>query len=288
MQPEIIVGLDGTPESLSAAHWAAREAKRHGFTLRLLHVWITTPGTAAESPDLPLETVPARRLLQDAETDLRERHPDVPVTSELLAADSSIALLETAAKAELLVLGPQTLGSARGYLLGSLTLQAVAGCERPVVLVRTDDQSDDVRSAAGRPGAVVVAVSLRPGYDGTLAFAFDAAARRSATLLAFHATNRRRSTGFRERPPKETEELAAHQALGAALRPWHEKYPYVRVVEQLSHESAGRALVDTASEARLLVVGRGGHRNPLTPRIGPVTHAAIHHAACPVAIIPHD
>ncbi|MEU9045683.1 MULTISPECIES: universal stress protein [unclassified Kitasatospora] len=288
MRPEIVVGLDGTPESLSAANWAAREAKRHGFTLRLLHVWITAPGTPAESPDMPLETVTARRVLQDAETDLQERYPYVPVTSELLAADSSVALLETAAKAELLVLGSQSLGSAQGYLLGSLTLQAVAGCERPVVLVRTEDQPDDVRSAAGQPGAVVVGVSLRPGYDGTLAFAFDAAARRSATLVAFLATNRRRSVVLRERPPKESEELAAHQALGAALRPWHEKYPYVRVVEQLSHESPGRALVDSASGARLLVVGRGGHRNPLTPRIGPVTHAAIHHAACPVVIIPHD
>ncbi|WP_308216795.1 universal stress protein [Streptomyces fragilis] len=42
------------------------------------------------------------------------------------------------------------------------------------------------------------------------------------------------------------------------------------------------------SDAGLLVVGRRetGHR--VGARIGSVAHAALHHAGCPVAVVPHD
>ncbi|MEU9045713.1 MULTISPECIES: universal stress protein [unclassified Kitasatospora] len=46
MPKDITVGLDGSPESLSAAHWAAREAQLRGLPLRLLHLWILPPMTA--------------------------------------------------------------------------------------------------------------------------------------------------------------------------------------------------------------------------------------------------
>ncbi|WBP86315.1 universal stress protein [Kitasatospora cathayae] len=48
-------------------------------------------------------------------------------------------------------------------------------------------------------------------------------------------------------------------------------------------------LVDAAADADLLVVGR--RRRPhhhVGMRLGPVAHAAIHHAQSPVAVVPHD
>ena len=38
----------------------------------------------------------------------------------------------------------------------------------------------------------------------------------------------------------------------------------------------------------LLVVGRRIRPARLGPHIGPVTHAVLHHARCPVAIVPHE
>ncbi|NDZ98224.1 universal stress protein, partial [Streptomyces sp. SID10116] len=36
-----------------------------------------------------------------------------------------------------------------------------------------------------------------------------------------------------------------------------------------------------------LVVGRRARRAPVGARIGSVAHAVLHHAPCPVAVVPH-
>ncbi|MEU8515067.1 universal stress protein [Kitasatospora sp. NPDC048722] len=288
MPKEITVGLDGSPESLSAARWAAREAQLRGLPLRLLHLWVLPPMTAQRIPREDEQAVAAERLLQDVETDLRAQYPDVLIRTQLLPTDAPAALLPAAHDAELLVLGSQGLGAVRGYLLGSLALHTVAQSERPVVLVRAYEQPVGTKTPDAQAGAIAVGVSLREGYDGALEFAFDAASRRATPLLAVHAPGRHPSVITREHPPEETAQEADRQALAAALLPWRESYPDVHVVEHVSHESAARAVVDIAVGATLLVVGRGGYRTGLAPRIGPVAHAAIHHAACPVTVIPHD
>ncbi|MFE4580035.1 universal stress protein, partial [Streptomyces chartreusis] len=43
-----------------------------------------------------------------------------------------------------------------------------------------------------------------------------------------------------------------------------------------------------ATGASLLVVGRRTTERPAGPRTGPVTHAAVQHVGCPVAVVPHE
>ncbi|MFH9352260.1 universal stress protein [Kitasatospora sp. NPDC017646] len=288
MRPEITVGLDGSPESLSAARWAAREAQLRGLPVRLLHLWLLSPVAAPHLPSGEVRTAVGQRILRDAESELREHYPDVSFTTELLPAATPAALLSAAGDEQLLVLGSQGIGTAGGYLVGSLALYTVARAEHPVVLVRAHDDPDGTLTPAAQSGPVAVAVSQRSGYDHVLEVAFDAADRRHTSLLAVHATSRRPSLTTWQGSPDETVQQADRHELSATLRPWREKFPGVDVVERLSHDSPARAVVDAATGARLLVVGRGGYRTTLAPRIGPVTQAAIHHAPCPLAVIPHD
>jgi nucleotide-binding universal stress UspA family protein len=50
--------------------------------------------------------------------------------------------------------------------------------------------------------------------------------------------------------------------------------------------SAAVTLLEATPQAGLLVIGRRSRRAPIGPRLGPVAHAVIHHARCPVAIVP--
>lgn len=296
----VVAGLDGSPESRAATEWAAREAKLRGLPLKIVHVWEPVPAPMAQAPLLGAETQQhwSERIPREAAEGLRLRHPGVEVSVDQLTGGATEALAKAAEDAELLVLGSRGLSGLGGFLVGSVGLAVVAHAERPVVLVRAGEQAADeheadpvgIPSAATRYRPVVLGLDPAGADDSVIGFAFEAAARRSAVLRVVHAWNL---------PPYYVyglsadlqlhDEIARQQsaALAEALRPWRQKYPSVEVTEESRSGSAATFLVDVSSGASLVVVGRRVRRSPLGAHIGPVTHAVLHHAAAPVAVVAH-
>ncbi|MEV5595961.1 universal stress protein [Streptomyces sp. NPDC052496] len=304
----ITVGLDGSRESLAAADWAAREARRRGLTLRLVHAWegLTDPDrdTGLSEPVLPELAVPrhwARRILSSAENDLGLRHPGLPIVADLVAEPPLAAMAAAGREAELLVLGSRGLGGVTGFLVGSVALSAVAHADRPVVLVRAGYGADDERvpdangfTASGAPyRAVVLGLDASSSCDPVAEFAFDAAARREAPLYVVHTWDAPSSHADQLSAPRERDtgaecEERVRRALTAALRPWREKYPGQSVTEVLRTGKPARNLIALTADAGLLVVGRRKRSSPVGAHLGPVAHAVIHYVGCPVAVVPHD
>ncbi|WP_435060274.1 universal stress protein [Streptomyces sp. bgisy060] len=288
MEPVVTVGLDGSAESMAAAHWAADEAERRKVTLRLVHAWpmlAPEPVRAASEID---QNYWAKRLVHKAQAELQARRPDLVIVGNLISDDAQGALVKAASQAELTVLGSRGLTSAESYFLGSVSMAVVARATRPVVLVRPEPREGDTSPA---PGGVVVALKLHGPCDDLLAFAFEAAAGRDVPLRVVHG----RSLPLHAHTPwgadhQVTKEIAeeARKQLDQVLLPWREKFPDVEPVSAVRLESPAEAVVRAAGGAELLVVGRRKHRPPLAPRLGPVAHAALHHARCPVAVVPHD
>ncbi|MEV5908978.1 stress-inducible protein [Streptomyces sp. WAC 01325] len=289
MQPIVTVGLDGSPESLAAARWAADEAQKRKLTLHLLHAW---PLLAPEPTEVPSEVDQnywAKRLVHTAEAELRARHPGMSIVADLVSEDAQSALLRAASESEMIVLGSRGLEPVESYFLGDVSMPVVARAERPVVLVRAEAARDGAPPALA--SRVVVALKLHASSDDLLDFAFHTAAARGVPLLAVHG----RSVPLHARVPwgvdhGVTEEMTkdAHKELSKALRPWREKYPQVEVADSVHLASPAKAVVRAAEGAELLVVGRRAHRHGLAPHLGPVAQAAIHHGSCPVAVVPHD
>ncbi|MFI2629114.1 universal stress protein [Streptomyces collinus] len=289
MQPVLTVGLDGSPESLAAARWAADEAEKRKLTLRLLHAWPLLAPEPARVPSEVDQNYWAKRLVHTAQAELQARHPGLSVIGSLVAEDAENALVQAASESEALVLGSRGLESVASYFLGDVSMPVVARAQRPVVLVRADIVEEGPVPVPG--SRVVVALKLRDSSESLLDFAFHTAAARGVPLLAVHG----RSVPLHARVPwgvdhDVTEEMKrdAQKHLSMALRPWREKYPQVDVADSIRLASPAKAVVQAAEGAVLLVVGRREHRPGLAPHLGPVAQAAIHHGRCPVAVVPHD
>jgi nucleotide-binding universal stress UspA family protein len=138
---------------------------------------------------------------------------------------------------------------------------------------------------------VVLGLDTGSPDETLLEFAFDAAARRDASLRVVHAWNEPPTFFYRFYGDAELyDSLARGQAtaLTEVLRPWRQKFPGVELIEVNRSGSAARVLVDASREASLVVVGRCIRASPLGPHIGHVAHAVLHHVQAPVAVVPHE
>jgi nucleotide-binding universal stress UspA family protein len=297
MSRNVTVGLDGSSESRAAAEWAAHEAKLRGLPLRLVHVREPLPEPVAQDPLLGAETQQhwSERFPREVAAGLRRRHDGVRVDTEQLPGKPMDVLPKAASDADLLVLGSRGLSGIGGFLVGSVGMAVIAHTGTPVVLVRAgEQQAHGRRATAGGPpaahGPVVLGLDAHRPDDTVLAFAFAEAALRGTALKAVHGW--RLPPYFAHGFPADLElnaELGRREAaeLAAVLRPWRDKYPDVEVVEECRSGSAALHVVDASRDASLVVVGRRIRRSPVGARIGTVTHAVLHHATAPVAVVAH-
>ncbi|WP_406186403.1 universal stress protein [Streptomyces sp. NBC_01006] len=289
MKHHVTVGIDGSPESMAAARWGAREAALRRVSLRLVHAvdWPISPAI----PRLGHEAADrwADEALTDALEDVRPRHPDVEITTRCLSGRPAAALAAEAIDAGLLVLGSRGIGGLVGFLIGSVGMSTVAATETPVALVRASDETADAEPT--RYGEIVVGVDIHEAADKVLAFAFEEASRRDCALRAVHGW--KLPSAYEYVPffdPDNERDIgrSVTQMLDETLLPWRSKFPSVRVTHNAFMGPAGPQLVQASAGADLVVVGRHLRRSPLGAHLGPVAHAVLHHAAAPVAVIAHD
>jgi len=289
MTRPITAGVDGTDESIAALDWAAREAVRRGVALRVVQAWQFQPYESIDAADPATQTGWVRDALTEAVRGVTGRHPGLDLTTEVVAGETVETLVAAAAEAEMLVLGSRGHGPVIGFLLGSVGQQVIAEATRPTVLVRAGDQP--AAEAAGRE--IVVGQQGEPDDSAeTLRFAFETAAARGATVRAVRAWTLPPVFAYSPGSMHLLDEAGGlepfeRKALAAALQPWRERFPDVPVVEHVEIGSAGQVLLSMAERAQLMVVGRRAHRTAVGARIGSVAHGVLHHANCPVAVVPH-
>ncbi|MEV0469889.1 universal stress protein [Streptomyces prunicolor] len=287
MTRPITAGVDGSAESLAALAWAGREAVRRGLALRVVHVWRYEEHQALDAGDRDTQDRWVRDAADEAAREVAERHPGLDITTDVLEGDP-VDALTAAADAELLVLGSRGHGPVVGFLLGSVGQQVIADSVRPVVLVRAGDEA--AGEAAGRE--IVVGQHGDPEDSAAaLGFAFETAAARGATVRAVRAWTLPPVFAYSPASMKLLDDAGGlepyeKKGLAEALEPWRKRFPDVPVVEHVEIGSAGQVLLSVAGRAQLMVVGRRAHRTAVGARIGSVAHGVLHHAECPVAVVP--
>lgn len=281
----ILVGTDGSQSGMCAVRWAAEEAGRRALPLRILHAmapWLyDTPVDPRFASIRTWLLAQGAEVVDEALAAARE-HGGVEVEGELIPGPASRTLLERAADAAILVLGGRGTGAAAGLLLGSTTLQVVAHAPVPVVVVRSLEPVVH--------GEVVVGVDTAAGGEPAIGLALEEAALRAARLRVVHAWWHPASAAPGEmRPLVYDPQVLAEEELRRveeALPAWREKFPAVEVVSEVMHGRAARVLAEASARADLLVVGTRGRGGFTGLLLGSVSHALLHRARCPLAVVP--
>ncbi|MGH4031195.1 universal stress protein [Actinomycetota bacterium Odt1-20B] len=287
MEGPLIVGVDGSEPSLQALDWATDEALRRSVELRVLHAsrWERYEG---RQPSLGTGRGAVRQyaghIAAQAVERARRRAPLATVSSRVVPDDPASALVAAAREASLVIVGSRGHGTFSGLLLGSVSLPVAAHADAPVIVVRGND-----KNVQGGFGQIALGVSVPERAAAAAEFALHEAELHEASLLAVRAWR----CPAHELPDYPTDDFEAHRVraedeLALALRQPRQAHDAVAVHAQPQEGRARDVLVAASALCDLLVVGARRRRSGFGLQLGPVGHAALHHSACPVAVVPHD
>jgi nucleotide-binding universal stress UspA family protein len=282
----IVVGADGSDESLCAVEWATEEAARRGLPLRIVHAeaeWLyDTPVDPRHGAVREWLLTGGQELLGKAAATARQSDPGVVVEAETVPGQVARVLLEKARDAAMVVLGGRGVSAATGLLLGSSTLQVVTHAKVPTVVVRHREPAVRQEVAVGVDGSAVT--------EPALGFAFNEAALRKARLRAIHIWSHPASSAPGYMQPLVYDPLTVAEEemrlVEESLDTWRKKFPDVEVVSEIVHGRPVRILAGASARADLLVVGTRGRGGFTGLLLGSVSHALLHHAHCPLAVVP--
>jgi len=282
----IVVGTDDSEGSRKAISWAVGEAKVRGRGITLTHAIVPMAASSAFGIAVP----PPLDLIENLQDSTMEDlagiaadldYPDVEVVVDI--GTPSEILLAASETAELLVLGSRGRGGFTSLLLGSVGSQVASHANCPVIVVRDNPRS----------GACEILVGLDGSQNSitALGFAFNEASRHGFSLVAVHAWDVPSFdlviTGDGS-IPLPVEHLADDEIRLSAeiLAGYTEQYPDVKVVEHLVRAPAVQALLDSASNAAMIVLGTRGRNAALGALLGSTSNGVLHKANIPVAIVP--
>jgi nucleotide-binding universal stress UspA family protein len=278
----IVVGVDGSDRNRAAVAWATHQALGAGRPLTLVHVLgdyaFPVPHHSMGSDDEL-----GQQAVDQIRSDLLDRHPDLTVRHEMASGATVSCLLDRSVDQAMLVVGTRGLSAVARMMIGSTSIAAAGRSRVPVVVVpeswRQADHSDD---------PVVVGMDPDEVHAKMLRFAFTHAQRRGVgvhlvfavdpapELARVHALEPDFAALAKERAAERVED---------ALLPYRRDFPDVPVRHSEFRCHPASALLDVATRAQMIVLGRN-HTSLIGFPLGSLTRGVLHHSTVPVAVVP--
>jgi nucleotide-binding universal stress UspA family protein len=289
----IVVGVDGSEGAAHALRWAVREAGLRGRPVTALLAWGYLDQHWA-APDHVFDPAygeaDALAALDEAVARALDVEAAAGVTRRAVCDLAARALLDASAGADMLVVGARGLGGFRGLLLGSVSQQCLNHARRPLAIVRHGDDAAEIHAHAG-PERIVVGVDGSKPANRALRWAVDEARLRGGVLELVHAWRVPVSvvgvapgaTVGVDPFGLETNAAAVLDEATDAVDQTGLAWPVERT---LSNRGAAWAILESARQADLVVVGSRGRGGFAGLVLGSVSHQVTHHAPCPVVVIP--
>lgn len=282
----IVVGVDGSTGSEVALRWALNDAETRKAPVRIvcchqrpvLYGWEAIPFSEGERLDRAAEEY-AHGVVAEALEHAHEIAPHIDVTGETVLGAPAGVLADLSMGAERAVVGSRQLKAFGSALLGSVGAGLSARARCPVVVVRGPS------GPTPEGAAVVVGIDGSDPAEHAVEFGFDHANRHALPLSAVVC--------WRPDPlvtkQWQTEVPVPERAqawISDVVARWKERYPSVSATGIVVQDHPVAGLVAQSAAQHLLVV-RSRTRSALAGTLlGSVTQGVLHHATCPVAVIP--
>ena len=285
----VLVGVDGSPESLAAVDWAVARAECQGWRVHILCAY-SLPSFTTASLDGGYAALDDSAIRSGAQAVIDEavervKKSGVAVTSSLETGDPAGVLVDLSEEATLAVVGTRGGGGFADRLLGTVSSALPAHAKCPVVVVPrhtsgkkftpverivvgidgTDQPSCALKKSIAEArvwGARVTAVSAVPIAAGPSVMAWTPTGVDHSALLA---------------QVRDGMDAAIEAALGG---------DDLRVSRHALDGSAPSLLIEFSTAVDLIVVGTRGRGGLAGVLLGSTSQTVLHHSTCPVMVVP--
>lgn len=285
----IVVGVDGSQESLHAVRWAADRAKLSNWELEILCAYALPSYTAASleggqgvvNDDSIRES--AQAVVNEAAEHIADRGLDVITTIE--PGDPTGILVKKSKEVQMLVVGTRGGGGFADRLLGAVSASIPAYSYCPVAVIPVHKQDRDYLPVK----SIVVGVDGSHPSTNSFTRAIEEAQAWNAELIAVEAVPMATSAGVLAWLPAAVDREAILEDVAAELKTTADELVADKGITVRTHAMDGNpaALLAEFSEAVDLVVvgtrGRGGFAGLL---LGSTSQTVLEQADCPVLVIP--
>lgn len=284
-QPAVVLATTGEPRETAALRFAAAEALRTGYPVRVVHI---VHGTTRDDPAHPLTystravDEAGRRLVEQAARRLEVlTHGSVPVVADVFRGRAADKLVALSAEAHLVVVQRRGLPRRRHPLSASTTAAVAGRAFAPVVSVPPGWDPD----GAGLDGVTLaVGVLSRPTH--LMQRALDTAREHRLPLTVVHVLDFPAVEGTDSAREQARRRAAARSGLDRSVAWLLRTYPELTVTTQVVLGPPASTVLAGVGPRQLLVVGRRDAPFPAYEHVGDVTRHLLRSATVPLVVVP--
>ncbi|NLT30394.1 MAG: universal stress protein [Propionibacterium sp.] len=285
-RPRVLVGVDGSDDSMRALSYAQRTAEHRGSDLWIVHAVddAVLAGAWGVVYDPTALQEAGRNVLEEARQKvIGSGFPHERVHSDVVMGNPGGVLARLSEKADLMVVGRRSISGLERLFVGSTSVGVAATSKCPVIMI----------SAANMPELTGQFRRIGVGVDNThrgkaaVEAAFEEASLRGAELEVIHAWQPPNHffADWSDKAEGGEHQQAVEQGVEELLGPLRRQYPQVRLQVKLIPGHPVPELTARSEELDLLYVGV---HTIAGFGVGAVVRALMAHSNCPLALVrPH-
>ena len=272
--PAVVVGIDGSRRSISAALWAVDEARERDLPLRL--VYAIEPREPDDCATVTHDFASAEIAVREAAMAIESADQPVKIEVEIVQDRPIAALLAASHSAAMVCVGALGRNHAAGKRVGSTVSGLLTRAHCPVAIIRPERQHQ------AEPGWIVTEFERSADGPTVLGHALDEARLRKAPLRVL-ATWRPGYPDIQDTRASAEGTRQAKASLERSLSRYRRLYPELDIHTVAVPGSPMNYLARHAESIQLIVIGHHPS-DELAELAGPASYSTLNGLNCSVLI----